>query len=101
MADNVRELDQIQIELDRLHERSQSNKANMTAHEAVCEERYNNIMSMMNEIRGELKSMHYKIEGVSELATKGKTSLKTLLWVGGAIASVTAFMVMIINMFPK
>ena len=101
MADNVRELDQIQIELDRLHERSQSNKANMTAHEAVCEERYNNIMSMMNEIRGELKSMHYKIEGVSELATKGKTSLKTLLWVGGAIASVTAFAVMIINMFPK
>ena len=101
MADNVRELDQIQGELDRLHERSQSNKANMTAHEAVCEERYNNIMSMMNEIRGELKAMHYKIEGVSELATKGKTSLKTLLWVGGAIASVTAFIVMIINMFPK
>ena len=101
MADNVRELDQIQGELDRLHERSQSNRANMTAHEAVCEERYNNIMSMMNEIRGELKAMHYKVNGVSELATKGRTSLKTLLWVGGAIASVTAFIVMIINMFPK
>ena len=101
MAHNVRELDQIQGELDRLHERSQSNKANMTAHEAVCEERYNNIMQTMNEIRGELKAMHYKVNGVSELATKGRTSLKTLLWVGGAIASVTAFIVMIINMFPK
>ena len=73
----------------------------MTAHEAVCEERYNNIMSTMNEIRGELKSMHHKVNGVSELATKGRTSLKTLLWVGGAIASVTAFLVMIINVFPK
>ena len=101
MADNVRELDQIQGELDRLHERSQSNKANMTAHEALCEERYNNIMSMMNEIRGELKAMHYKVNGGSELATKGRTSLKTLLWVGGAIASVTAFIVMIVNVFPK
>ena len=101
MADNVRELDQIQGELDRLHERSQSNKANMTAHEAVCEERYNNIMSMMNEIRGELKAMHYKVNGVSELATKGRTSLKPLLWGGGAIASVTAFIVMIVNGFPK
>ena len=101
MADNVRELDQIQTELDRLHERSQSNRANMTAHEAVCEERYNNIMSMINEIRGELKTVHYKLEGVSELANKGRTSLKTLLWVGGAIASVTAFAMMIINMFPK
>ena len=101
MADNVRELDQIQIELDRLHERSQSNKANMTAHEAVCEERYNNIMQTMNEIRGELKAMHIKVNGVSELATQGRTSLKTLLWVGGAIASVTAFIVMIVNVFPK
>ena len=101
MADNVRELDQIQGELDRLHERSQSNKANMTAHEAVCEERYNNIMSMMNEIRGELKAMHYKVNGVSELATKGRTSLKPLLWVGGAIASVTAVIVMRVNVFPK
>ena len=101
MEGNVRELDQIQIELDRLHERSQSNKANMTAHEAVCEERYNNIIQTMNEIRGELKAMHYKIEGVSELATKGKTSLKTLLWVGGAIAGLTAFIIMIINVFPK
>jgi archaellum component FlaC len=101
MDDNVRELDQIQTELDRLHERSQANKANMTAHEAVCEERYNNIMAMMNDIRGELKAMHYKIEGVSQLANTGKTSLKTLLWVGGAIASVTAFVIMIINMLPK
>ena len=101
MADNVRELDQIQGELDRLHERSQSNKANMTAHEAVCEERYNNIMQAMNEIRGELKSMHLKVNGVSELATQGRTSLKTLLWVGGAIASITAFIVMIVNVFPK
>ncbi len=101
MADNVRELDQIQTELDRLHERSQANKANMTAHEGVCEERYNNIMSMMSEIRGELRSMHFKVNGVSELATKGRTSLKTLLWVGGAIASITAFIIMIINVIPK
>ena len=37
MADNIRELDQIQTELDRLHERSQGNKATISAHEAVCE----------------------------------------------------------------
>lgn len=101
MDDNVRELNQIQIELDRLHERSQTNKANMSSHEAVCEERYENIMSMMNDMRGEIKSMHYKLESVSQLANTGKTSLKTLLWVGGTIASITAFTIMILNILPK
>ena len=46
MAENFRELDQIQGELDRLHERSQNNRANMTAHEAVCEERYTQIVAI-------------------------------------------------------
>ena len=58
MADNLRELDQIQQELDRLHERSQTNKANISAHEAVCEERYNNIISTMNAISDEMGMMH-------------------------------------------
>ena len=30
--------------------------------------------------------VHQKINEVSELATQGKTSLKTLLWLGGIIA---------------
>ena len=32
---DIRELDQIQIEIERLHERSQSNKAEIQSHEAV------------------------------------------------------------------
>ena len=76
MADNLRELDQIQQELDRLHERSQTNKANISAHEAVCEERYNNIISTMNAISDEMGIMHKKLNEVSELASQGKTSLK-------------------------
>ena len=71
MADNLRELDQIQQELDRLHERSQTNKANISAHEAVCEERYNNIISTMNAISDEMGMMHKKLNQVSELAKSG------------------------------
>ena len=101
MADNLRELDQIQQELDRLHERSQTNKANISAHEAVCEERYNNIISTMNAISDEMGLMHKKLNQVSDLANQGKTSLKTLLWVGAAVAALATFISVMLNIIPR
>ena len=101
MAEDTRELDQIQNDIETLHERSQNNKANISAHEAVCEERYAQIMVTMQELKEELKTVHLKLNEVSELANQGKTSLNTLLWVGGVVAGVTAFIAMIINMLPK
>ncbi len=101
MADNLRELDQIQQELDRLHERSQTNKANISAHEAVCEERYNNIISTMNSISDEMGLMHKKLNQVSELANQGKTSLKTLLWVGATVAAIATFISVMLNIFSR
>ena len=101
MNENTRELDQIQLELDRLHERSQDNKANISAHEAVCEERYAQIMAAVVDMRDELKTVHSKLNQVSDLASQGKTSLKTLLWVGGVVAGLTAFLATIINILPK
>ena len=55
MSDNIRELDQVQAELDILHERSQTNKANISSHEAVCEVRHKIIMENMNSISKELR----------------------------------------------
>lgn len=101
MDDNIRELDQIQTELDRLHERSQSNRANISAHEAVCEERYNNIILTMNAMNEEMKLVHKKVNEVSELATQGKTSLKTLLWLGASVAAIATFISVLLNMFPR
>jgi len=97
----VRELDQIQGELDRLHERSQSNKANISAHEAVCEERYAQIIATMQEMKDELKTVHGKLSEVQELASQGRTSLKTLLWIGGLVAGIAAFLATIFSIIPK
>lgn len=101
MEENFRELDKIQVELDRLHERSQSNKANISSHEAVCEERYAQIMLAIMEMKEELKTVHTKLNEVQELASQGKTSLKTLLWVGGTVAALVAFITTIISAIPK
>lgn len=101
MSDNERELNLIQTDLDRLHERSQTNKANISAHEAVCEERYAQIISTLGLLSSEMKIMHKKLNDVNDLASQGKTSLRTLLWVGGVVSGVIATLSLLFGMFPK
>jgi len=97
--DDTRELDQIQTELDRLHERSQSNKANISAHEAVCEERYENIVTMFHRLEERIEKMEASVADIREMATQGRASLKTLLWVGGLTAGLISLLSMIIPYF--
>ena len=100
MAD-VRELDQIQVEIERLHERSQSNRAEIQSHEAVCEERYNSIVSMFERLENRLEKIDTEVDVIKEVATTGRASLKTLLWVGGLTAGIISLIAMIIPIFPK
>jgi chromosome segregation ATPase len=99
MSDTERELDQIQLDIDRLHERSQSNKSLISAHEAVCEERYNTIVTMFERFESRMDKMEQKLNTISEMATQGKTSLKTLLWIGGVTAAFISLLSMIIPYF--
>jgi len=98
---DVRELDQIQIEIERLHERSQNNKAEISSHEAVCEERYLNIVKMFERMEKQMCKMDKEIEGIRDLATTGRASLKTLLWVGGLSVGMISLLSMIINILPR
>lgn len=100
MAD-VRELDQIQIEIERLHERSQNNRAEIQSHEAVCEERYNSIVSMFQRLETRLEKIDTEVDSIKVVATSGQASLKTLLWVGGLTAGIVSLIAMIIPIFPK
>ena len=98
---DVRELDQIQVEIERLHERSQNNKAEIQSHEAVCEERYLNIVKMFERMETQMIKMDREIEQIRELATTGRASLKTLLWVGGVSVTIISLLTMIINILPR
>lgn len=97
--DSTRELDQIRVELDRLHDRTNSNKLEITSHEAVCEERYQQIVLTLAQMRGDMEAMGQAIADLKDLATQGQTSLRTLLWVGGATAALLGFFLMIYDYF--
>jgi hypothetical protein len=55
----------------------------------------------MNAMNDEMKLIHKKVNEVTELATQGKTSLKTLLWLGASVAALATFISVVINIFPR
>jgi hypothetical protein len=96
-----RELDQVRFELNSLHERSNNNKIAIATLEAVNEERFDHILSCLEKLQERIEEQNASIAMLQSLANEGKTSLKTLLWIGGFIASVTAFFIMIAEYVPK
>ena len=96
-----RELDQIQKELEVLHERSQSNKLNIASHEATCEERYNRIQQMLIASQKQHHEMHKEIQSLTSLATQGQSTIKTLFYVGTFMVGLLAFIYTFLQIFPR
>jgi hypothetical protein len=96
-----RELDQIRTELNSLHERSNNNKIAIATLEAVNEQRFDNILACLENVQKRIEEQNASISMLQSLAHEGKTSLKTLLWIGGFIASISAFFLMIYDFIPK
>ena len=96
-----RELDQVRAELDRLHDRTTNNRTDISSHEAVCEERYKHISQSLDDMSRNMTELHAAIANLQQLATQGKTSITTLLWIGGAVAGITAYFLMISDFFTK
>lgn len=97
----TRELDQIRAELDKLHDRTNDIKVNATALEATTEQRFEHILACLEAMKTDMQSLNNSVASLQTLATEGQTSLKTLLWLGGAVAGVTAFFIMLYDLLPK
>ncbi len=97
----TRELDQIQAELETLHDRSQTNKLKIVSHETLCEERYRNILQLLEASQKQHDQMHKEIQALNSLATQGQSTIKTLFYVGGFITAVSALIYTILQIFPK
>jgi hypothetical protein len=97
----TRELDQIRSELNRLHDRTTATKLDVTALQATTEQRFDHIINCLEAMKQDMESLNNSITSLQTLATEGQTSLKTLLWLGGAIAGISAFLLMLYDFFPK
>lgn len=99
--ETTRELDQIRAELDKLHERSTAAKVTVTALEAMTEVRFNHILSCLESMKADIETLTGSVNNLQKLASDGKTSLNTLLWVGGTLAGFISLVAMVYDIIPK
>ena len=77
-------------DINVLHERTQETKTSLSTHEAVCEERYENILAAIEAYSQKLETMGREVSELKKLATEGRTSLRTLFFAGTVVAAVIA-----------
>lgn len=87
----------IDASIDILHERTQKLKLDISTHEAVCEERYTQLLKTLEKMDQRLDCMQKEVKDLREMAITGKISLKTLLWVGSATGGAVALVLSLLK----
>jgi len=99
--DSTRELDQIRREMSRIEEKSSTAIVSIARLEAVSEEKFTNILKCLENIQRDMDTLRNSISSLESMASKGETSLKTLLWVGGTVGAITTLLLTIYSYIPK
>lgn len=87
----------IESSIDTLHERTQKLRLDISTHEAVCEERYTQLLKTLEKMDARLDDMQDEIKNLREMALTGKISLRTLLWVGSATGGAVALVLSLLK----
>ena len=89
----------LEKDVNTLHERTQETKASLSTQEAVCKERYEKILENQDKTDKRIDALHKEILALKTMATQGKTSIRTLLWVGSLVAAIVAMLAGLTNIF--
>jgi SMC interacting uncharacterized protein involved in chromosome segregation len=87
----------IESSIDILHERTQKLKLDISTHEAVCEERYTQLLKTLEKMDSRLDMMQREVKDLREMAITGRVSLKTLLWIGSATGGAAALVLSLLK----
>jgi SMC interacting uncharacterized protein involved in chromosome segregation len=87
----------IESSIDILHERTQKLKLDISTHEAVCEERYTQLLKTLEKMDSRLDMMQREVKDLREMAITGRISLKTLLWVGSVTGGAAALVLSLLK----
>lgn len=97
----MEDLSSIREDIKQLHERSQNTKTEVRVLQTKFDERHLALMEKMEKITSdverlnsrfdsEMASLLDKVDRLSDLANQGKTSLRTLWFIGGLVAAIGA-----------
>lgn len=97
----MEDLSSIREDIKQLHERSQNTKTEVRVLQTKFDERHlalmdkmeklaNDVERLNNRFDSEMASLLEKVDQLNELANQGKTSLRTLWFIGGLVAALGA-----------
>lgn len=97
----MEDLSNLREEIKQLHERSQNTKTEVRVLQTKFDERHTALMEKMEKITqdmerlssrfdSEMSSLLEKLDQLNTLANQGKTSLRTLWFIGGLVAAAGA-----------
>lgn len=89
--DYQRELNKVQKDLETAFSKIESTNLSVVELQATHREQYNKIVSTLEQLNKDMQTLSAAVKTLESLATQGRTSLKTLLWVGGFIAAFATF----------
>lgn len=87
----------IEASVDTLHERTQKLRLDISTHEAVCEERYTQLLKTLEKMDIRLDMMQREVKDLREMALTGRISLRTLLWVGSVTGGAAALVLSLLK----
>lgn len=87
--------------IDKVQDLAQATHVNFSKHEAVCQERYEQLLQSFERFDKRLDKMQQEVSDLKTLATSGKISLKTLIWVGSVVAGLTTIGISMLNYIGK
>jgi SMC interacting uncharacterized protein involved in chromosome segregation len=87
----------IEASVDTLHERTQKLRLDISTHEAVCEERYTQLLKTLEKMDIRLDMMQREVKDLREMALTGRVSLRTLLWVGSVTGGAAALVLSLLK----
>jgi len=97
----MEDLSSMREEIKQLHERSQNTKTEVKVLQTKFDERHLALMEKMEKLTSDIErlnnrfdvemvSLTEKIDKLNDLAIQGKTSLRTLWFIGGLVAALGA-----------
>lgn len=87
----------IEASVDTLHERTQKLRLDISTHEAVCEERYTQLLKTLEKMDIRLDMMQREVKDLRDMALTGRVSLRTLLWVGSVTGGAAALVLSLLK----
>jgi predicted nucleic acid-binding Zn-ribbon protein len=89
--DYERELNQVQKDLDLTFQKIEAINITTATLEATHKQQYEKIVYTLEKLNKDMQELSSAVRTLESLATQGKSSLRTLLWVGGFMTALLTF----------